>query len=93
MTTVIELFDKVGKETICPKCGGICTEKIEFDEITLMQCEDCKEIVVIDNMTKDLKIKCKLCRLLHKRDCNSCTEHLARTDEMGLFEKIVWWFS
>lgn len=93
MTTVIELCSGIGKNNECPHCGGLCVEKLEFDEVSLFQCVECKEIVIVDNMTKDLKIKCKMCRMFRKRDCNSCTEHLARTDEMSMWEKIVWWLS
>lgn len=85
------LIKKEGYEVLCDECDSECDEVFKLDETSsVYQCPKCKTIMVVE-MSNDLKIKCKMCRWLHKRDCNSCTEHFARTDEMGMFEKIMWW--
>lgn len=92
MTSVIELYSNLSSVVKCESCGEKCIEIIEFDGgLSLMQCTKCMKVFVVDSMTRDMKIKCKMCRWLHKRECNSCTEIDARVEQMGIFEKVIWW--
>ena len=92
MTYVIEQFRETPSGVKCDFCGSDCVEKFELgDGYSVYQCKKCKDIKVVETMSRDVRIKCTMCKWLHKRDCNSCVEHDARVDQMGILEKIMWW--
>lgn len=92
MTYIYEQFEETPSGVKCDTCSSNCVKVfILDDEYSVYQCKKCKELKVVETMSRDVRIKCTMCKWLHNRDCNSCVEQSARVEQMGILEKIIWW--